>query len=53
MSDQTRTIEIFTAGCPLCSDVVDRVEDLACDSGSKTGDLSIRGRPVHGDKSAA
>lgn len=32
MSTQTRTIEIFTAGCPLCSDVVDRVETLACDS---------------------
>jgi len=31
MSDQ-RTVEVFTAGCPLCNDVVDLVRDLACDS---------------------
>lgn len=28
----TRTVEVFTAGCPLCDDVVDRVRALACDS---------------------
>jgi hypothetical protein len=28
----TRTVEIFTAGCPLCNDVVDQVRELACDS---------------------
>ena len=28
----TRTVEVFTAGCPLCSDVVSLVQDLACDS---------------------
>lgn len=31
MSD-TRTVEVFTAGCPLCDDVVDLVQSLACDS---------------------
>lgn len=29
---QKRQIEIFTAGCPLCQDVIDRVTDAACDS---------------------
>ena len=28
----TRTVEVFTAECPLCSDVVTLVQDLACDS---------------------
>ena len=27
-----RTIEVFTAGCSLCSDVVQRVQSLACSS---------------------
>lgn len=31
MSDQ-RTVEIFTAGCPICSDVVEMVRRIACDS---------------------
>jgi len=31
MSD-TRTVEVFTAGCPLCDDVVDRVREIACDA---------------------
>jgi hypothetical protein len=31
MSDN-RTVEVFTAGCPLCDDVVDLVQSLACDS---------------------
>lgn len=31
MADQ-RTVEIFTAGCPLCEDVVELVEGIACDS---------------------
>ncbi|WP_263790005.1 thioredoxin family protein [Salinibacter sp.] len=28
----TRTVEVFTADCPLCSEVVTLVQDLACDS---------------------
>ncbi len=31
MSD-SRTIEVFTAGCPLCDDVLALVRDLACES---------------------
>jgi predicted DCC family thiol-disulfide oxidoreductase YuxK len=31
MSDN-RTVEVFTAGCPLCDDVVGLVQSLACDS---------------------
>ncbi len=27
-----RTIEVFTAGCSLCDDVVQRVQSLACSS---------------------
>ena len=27
-----RTVEVFTAGCPLCDDVIELVRDLACDS---------------------
>jgi hypothetical protein len=27
-----RTVEVFTAGCPLCDDVVSQVRELACDS---------------------
>ncbi len=29
---KSRTVEVFTANCPLCSDVVDTVRDMACDS---------------------
>ena len=29
---ETRTVEVFTAGCPLCDDVVAQVQSLACDS---------------------
>lgn len=28
----TRTVEVFTAGCPLCDDVVGRVRELSCGS---------------------
>lgn len=28
----SRTVEVFTAGCPLCDEVVERVQDHACDS---------------------
>ena len=27
-----RTVDVFTAGCPLCDDVVDQVREIACDS---------------------
>jgi len=27
-----RTVEVFTADCPLCRDVVDRVREMACSS---------------------
>ena len=27
-----RTVEVFTAGCPLCDDAVQLVQDLACSS---------------------
>ena len=27
-----RTVEVFTAGCPLCDDVVELVQEIACDS---------------------
>ncbi len=32
MSDKKRSVEVFTAGCPLCDDVVKLVRELACDS---------------------
>lgn len=34
MSDSpaTRTVEVFTADCPLCNDVLDTVRRIACDS---------------------
>jgi hypothetical protein len=28
----TRTVEVFTASCPLCEDVVAQVREIACDS---------------------
>ena len=31
MSDK-RTVEIFSAGCQLCEDVIERVRELACSS---------------------
>ena len=27
-----RTVEIFSAGCPICDDVVQRVREIACES---------------------
>ena len=27
-----RQVEIFSAGCPVCEDVIDRVNDMACPS---------------------
>ncbi len=27
---ETRTIEIFSAGCPFCSDIVERIKAAAC-----------------------
>jgi hypothetical protein len=27
---QKRKVEVFTAGCPVCQDVVDTVNDLVC-----------------------
>lgn len=32
MADERRTIEIFSAGCPACESVVERVRDAACPS---------------------
>jgi len=31
-SADSRTVEVFTAGCPLCDDVVATVRRIACDS---------------------
>lgn len=30
MATETRCVEVFTAGCPLCHDAVDLVQSLAC-----------------------
>ena len=27
-----RTVEIFSAGCPICDNVVQRVREIACES---------------------
>jgi glutaredoxin 3 len=32
MADKKRTIEIFSAGCPVCESVVEQVRDAACPS---------------------
>ncbi len=32
MTDSTRKIEIFSAGCSLCEDVIKQVRDAACPS---------------------
>jgi glutaredoxin len=32
MADRKRTIEIFSAGCPACENVVSQVRDAACPS---------------------
>lgn len=29
---ESRTVEVFTAGCSLCDEVIDLVKTLACDS---------------------
>lgn len=31
-STETRTVEVFTADCPLCDDVINTVRRIACDS---------------------
>ncbi len=37
----TRTIEIFSAGCPACDEAIDLVQDLAC-SGCTVEVLDMR-----------
>jgi hypothetical protein len=32
MAKKTRTVEVFTAGCPACDEVVKLVNELACES---------------------
>jgi len=32
MTDNTRKIEIFSAGCPICHDAIKQVSDAACPS---------------------
>ena len=32
MADKIRKIEIFSAGCPVCKDIVKQVKDAACPS---------------------
>lgn len=32
MADKQRMIEIFSAGCPVCENVVQRVKEAACSS---------------------
>lgn len=32
MTTQTRLVEVFTAGCPICDDTVRLVQSLACSS---------------------
>lgn len=54
-----RTVEIFSAGCPICDDVVQMVQDLACEScdvrvlhlnedamAQRAADLGIRSVPA-------
>jgi hypothetical protein len=42
-----RTVEVFTAGCPLCSPVVDLVKSVACDQCDVlTHDLTEAGNPA-------
>lgn len=58
MTDQ-RTVEIFSAGCPICDDVVQMVREMACDScdirvldlnersvAQRAADLGIRSVPA-------
>lgn len=30
MTEKKRLVEVFSAGCPMCQDAVDRVKGLAC-----------------------
>jgi len=32
MSDKKRSVEVFTAGCPVCDETVKLVKELACES---------------------
>lgn len=32
MTTQTRQVEIFSAGCPVCKETIDMVNEIACDS---------------------
>ncbi|MDW7709917.1 MAG: thioredoxin family protein [Deferrisomatales bacterium] len=32
MSDTKRLVEVFSAGCPVCEEAVERVRNLACPS---------------------
>ncbi|MDF1552860.1 MAG: thioredoxin family protein [Deferrisomatales bacterium] len=32
MSDTKRLVEVFSAGCPVCDEAVERVKNLACKS---------------------
>lgn len=55
----TRKVEIFSAGCPICDDVVQTVREIACDScevtvldlnddtvAQRAADLGIRSVPA-------
>ncbi len=57
----SQTVEIFSAGCPMCDDLVQRVQDMACDScnikvlslnhdtvSNRVADLGIRSVPAVG-----
>lgn len=54
-----RTVDIFSAGCPICDEVVQMVQDMACDScdinvldlnndavAERAADLGIRSVPA-------
>lgn len=32
MENQKRKVEVFTAGCPVCTPLIEMVKDLACSS---------------------
>lgn len=55
----TRSVEVFSAGCPVCDDVIQMVRNLACDScdvtvldlhdeegAQRAADLGIRSVPA-------
>ena len=56
---QRRKVEIFSAGCPICNDVIQMIRELACDScdvdvldlneesvAERAADLGIRSVPA-------